>query len=83
MEEGTVATGSALGSGALGSVLVFVTGCLGTKVLLFLGISSGALSGLTALEPYRPALLGAGIAALAIGVWRVLRRRRAAGPSSA
>ncbi len=83
MEEGTVATGSALGSGALGSVLVFVTGCLGTKVLLFLGISSGALSGLTALEPYRPALQGAGIAALAIGVWRVLRRRRAAGPSSA
>jgi hypothetical protein len=83
MEEGTVATGSALGSGALGSVLVFVTGCLGTKVLLFLGISSGALSGLTALEPYRPALLGAGIAALAVGVWRVLRRRRAAGPSSA
>ena len=83
MEEGTVATGSAQGSGALGSVLVFVTGCLGTKVLLFLGISSGALSGLTALEPYRPALLGAGIAALAVGVWRVLRRRRAAGPSSA
>ena len=83
MEEGTVATGSALGSGALGSVLVFVTGCLGTKVLLFLGISSGALSDLTALEPYRPALLGAGIAALAVGVWRVLRRQRAAGPSSA
>ena len=83
MEEGTVATGSALGSGALGSVLVFVTGCLGTTVLLFLGISSGALSGLTALEPYRPPLLGAGIAALAVGVWRVLRRRRAAGPSSA
>ncbi len=83
MEKGTVATGGALGSGALGTALVFVTGCLGTKVLLFLGISSGAFSSLGALEPYRPVLLGVGIAALAVGVWRVLRRRSAAAPSSA
>ena len=33
MKRDTVATGGALGGGALGTALVFVTGCLGTKVL--------------------------------------------------
>jgi mercuric ion transport protein len=80
MEKGTVATGGALGGGALGTALVFLTGCLETKVLLFLGISSGALSSLGALEPYRPVLLGVGIVALAVGVWRIARRRRDAAP---
>ena len=83
MEKGTVATGGALGGGALGTALVFVTGCLGTKVLLFLGISSGALGGLDVLAPYRPVLLVAGGAALAFGLWRIVRRRRAAEPVSA
>ncbi len=83
MKKETVATGSALGGGALGGALVFLTGCLGTKVLLFLGISSGALGGLTALEPYRPVLLVVGGAALALGLWRIVRRRRDAEPVSA
>ena len=83
MKRETVATSSALGGGALGTALVFVTGCLGTKVLLFLGISSGALSGLEALEPYRPLLLVVGGAAFAFGLWRIVRRRRAAAPVSA
>lgn len=81
MKNETVATGSALGGGALGATLVFVTGCLGTKVLLFLGISSGALSGLAALEPYRLALLVVGVAALAVGLWRIVRRRSLAAAS--
>jgi hypothetical protein len=42
MKKETVATGGALGGGALGTALVFATGCLGTKALVFLGISSGA-----------------------------------------
>ncbi len=82
MEKGTLATRGALGGGALGTALVFVTGCLGTKVLLFLGISSGALSGLEAFEPYRPLLLLIGGAAFAFGLWRIVRRRRAATPAS-
>ncbi len=83
MKKETVATGGALGGGALGAALVFVTGCLGTKVLLFLGISSGALSGLTALEPYRPLLLVFGGAVFAVGIWRIVRRRKAAEPARA
>ncbi len=81
MEKGTVATGGALG--ALGTALVFASSCLGTSVLLLFGISSGALSGLAVLEPYRPVLLVAGSAALAVGLWRIVRRRRAAQPSGA
>ncbi len=83
MEKGTLATRGALGGGAIGTALVFVTGCLGTKVLLFLGISSGALSGLSSLEPYRPVLLVVGGAALAVGLWRIVRRRWTRQPSEA
>ena len=83
MEKGTVATGGAIGGGALGTALVFATGCLGTKVLLFLGISSGALSGLSVLGPYRTVVLVLGGAALATGLWRIVRRRRAAQLSGA
>ena len=83
MKKGTAATGGALGGGALGTALVFVTGCLGTKVLLFLGISSGAIGGLSVLEAYRPFLLIVGGAALAVGFWRIVRRRRAAQLSGA
>ena len=35
MKKETVATGGALGGGALGTALVFATGCLGTKRLCF------------------------------------------------
>ena len=83
MKRGTVATGGILGGGALGTALVFVSGCLGTKLLLILGISSGALSGLSMLEPYRLVLLVAGAAAFAIGLWRVTRARRSAARATA
>ncbi len=78
MTKGTATTRGALGGGTVATALVFATGCLGTKVLLFLGISSGALGGLSALEPYRPLLLAVAGAALAVGLWRVVRRRREA-----
>ena len=61
----------------------FSSRCVGIKVLLFLGISSGAISSLTVLEPYRPALLLVGGAALAVGVWRIVRRRKATEAASA
>ena len=82
-EEGNGCDRRRASGGALGAALVFVTGCLGTKVLLFLGISSGALSGLTALEPYRPLLLVLGGAVFAVGLWRIVRRRKAAEPARA
>ncbi len=75
MEKGTVATGGALGGGALGTALAFATSCLGTSVLVLLGISGGALGALSLLEPYRPVLLVVGSAALAVGLWRIVRRR--------
>ena len=82
MKNGSVAIGGALGGGALGTALGLATFCLGTKVLLLLGLSSGALSGLSALEPYRPLLLVVGAAAIAGGLWRLVRRRKAAQTSA-
>ena len=83
MEKRTVATGGVIGGGTLTTALVFATGCLGTKVLLFLGVSTGIVSGISALEPYRPLLLVVGGAALVAGLWRITRRRRAAEPTGA
>ena len=83
MKKESVATGSALGGGAAGTMLVFATGCLGTKLLLLLGVSSGVLGGLEALGPYRPVLLVGGASALAFGLWRIIRRRRRALPAKA
>ena len=75
MRSDSLRTGGIPGGGALGTALVFATGCLGTKVLLVLGLSSGVLSGLSTLEPYRPVLLALGVAALAFAGWRITRRR--------
>ena len=82
MRRDSLGTGGVLGGGVLGTALVFATGCLGTKMLLFLGVSSGALGGLSILEPFRPALLTMGVAALAFVGWRIYRRRTS-GPSAA
>ncbi len=76
-----LATGGVLGGGALGTALVLATGCLGAKALVLLGISSGALGGLSALEPYRPLLLVVSGAALAGGLWQLVRRRRTGPPA--
>ncbi len=83
MEQGKATTSAAIGGGALGTFLVFATGCLTAKVLLFLGISSGALGGLSALEPYRPLLVIVSAAALGAGLWRIVRRRRTSAAAAA
>ncbi len=75
MRRDLVGTGGIFGGGALGTALVFAAGCLGTKVLLLLGVSSGVLSGLSILEPYRPVLLAMGVAAMSFAGWRIYRRR--------
>ena len=73
-----LATRGILGGGAVGTALIFATGCLGTNLLVLLGVSSGALGALSVLEPYRPLLLVVSGVALAAGLWRILRRRRTA-----
>ncbi len=75
MRRNSLRTSGVFGGGALSAALLFATGCLGTKVLLLLGVSSGVLSGVSALEPYRPVLLALGVAALAFAGWRIYRRR--------
>ena len=47
--------------------------CAGPSVAALLGASGAAAS--TALNPYRPALLGASLALIAFGFWRVYARR--------
>ena len=71
-------TGGALGGGAIATTLGLASLCVSTKVLLFLGLSGGALSWLAALEPYQPLLLVLGGAAFGVGIWRLVRRRRMA-----
>ncbi len=81
MRSDSLRTGGIFGGGALGTALVLATGCLGTKVLLLLGVSSGVLSGLSTLEPYRPGLLARGVVALAFAGWRFYRRRVSGTPT--
>ena len=78
MQKQSVATSGALGGGAIGTLLIFVTGCLGAKALLLLGFSAGVLGGLSGLEPYRPVFVVWSIVGLAVGVWLILRQRRRA-----
>ena len=82
MRNDKLAAQGALGGGALSTVLVFVSGCLGAKVLLLLGVSAGAMGWLSSLEPYRIPLAVLGLAAFAFGGWRIYRRRVAATSSA-
>lgn len=56
--------------GLLGSVLAS-TCCIGPFVLLLLGVSGAWISHLTALAPYQPFFLIAGLGLLAAGFWKV------------
>jgi mercuric ion transport protein len=47
--------------------------CAGPSVVALLGAGGAAAS--TALNPYRPVLLGASLALIAFGFWRVYARR--------
>ena len=76
MEKGKLATRGALGGGVLGTTLVVISGCLGAQVLLLVGVSAGALSWLSHLEPYRLPMAGVALVAFGFAGWRIYRSRR-------
>ena len=68
MKKETLATGGALGL----SVLV-ASCCIGPTLFLLFGVSVGALSVFSVLEPYQPIFIGTGGAALAFAGYRIFR----------
>ena len=62
----------ALMAGGLAAILAS-TCCLGPLVLITLGFSGAWIGNLTALEPYRPAFIGAALVAL-LFAWRRIYR---------
>ena len=70
--DGGIAVGSAVGAvGAAITAMVATLCCAGPAVVAVLG-AGGALTA-ARLEPYRPYLLAAAIAMLALGFWRAYR----------
>lgn len=65
-------SGGSLVAGGLAALLAS-TCCLGPLVLVTLGISGAWIGNLTALEPYRPLLLGAALIALFFAYRRIFR----------
>lgn len=62
----------ALAAGGLAAILAS-TCCLGPLVLVMLGFSGAWIGNLTALEPYRPLLIGAALVALFFAWRRIFR----------
>ncbi len=75
MPQDRIGTGSLI-AGGLAAILAS-TCCLGPLVLVSLGLGGAWVANLTALEPFRPWLLGAAIVALALA-WRHILRPAAA-----
>lgn len=69
----------ALAAGGLAAFLAS-TCCLGPLVLVALGFSGAWIGNLTALEPYRPIFLSAGLVALVFAWRRIFRPARACLP---
>ena len=68
----------AASAGAVGAAITAVLAslcCVGPAVVAVLG-TGGALA-IARLEPYRPYLLGAGVAMLAVAFWLAYRSKRA------
>lgn len=65
--------------GGLAAILAS-TCCLGPLVLVLLGASGAWIANLTALEPYRPILIGAALLALAVAYRRIFRPAAACKP---
>jgi mercuric ion transport protein len=63
---------SALFAGGLAAILASSC-CLGPLVLVALGFSGAWIGNLTALEPYRPAFIGAALVALFLAWQRIYR----------
>lgn len=69
----------ALAAGGLAAILAS-TCCLGPLVLVALGFSGAWIGNLTALEPYRPIFLGAGLVALFFAWRKIFRPAHACTP---
>jgi len=63
---------NALFAGGLAAILAS-TCCLGPLILVTLGVSGAWISNLTALEPYRPAFIGAALVAMYFAGRRIFR----------
>lgn len=78
------AAGTSNGRGALvvGGVAAALASacCLGPLVLLTVGISGAWIANLTALEPYRPFLIGIAVVALFFAARRIFRPAAACAP---
>jgi mercuric ion transport protein len=57
--------------------------CVGPLVLLALGVSGAWIGSLTALEPYRPILIGVTVVFLGLAFYRLYLARPACSPESA
>lgn len=71
-------SGVALALGALASILASAC-CLGSLILVSLGLGGAWLGQLNALDPYRPYFLGVAIVALSFAYLRIFRPRRSCG----
>lgn len=69
----------ALATGGLAAILASAC-CLGPLILVTLGFSGAWISNLTALEPYRPILIGAALVALYFAWRRIFRPVQACRP---
>ena len=78
MTETTTGRG-ALFAGGLAAILAS-TCCLGPLVLVALGFSGAWIGNLTALEPYRPILIGAALVAMFFAWRRIYRPAQACKP---
>ncbi len=68
MKKETLATG-----GAIGLSVVIASCCIAPTLFLVFGVSIGALGTLSALEPYQPYFIGAGILALGFAGHQIFR----------
>src|SRR6266705_4125270 len=79
-ESGSDRTGSgALLVGGVAAILA-PTCCLGSLVLVALGLSGAWIGNLTLLEPYRPFFIGGALVALFFAGRRIFRPAHACGP---
>jgi len=68
VKKETLATG-----GVFGLSVLIASCCIGPALFLLFGVSVGAVSALTVLEPYQPYFIGAGALALGFAGYQIFR----------
>lgn len=68
MKKETLATG-----GAIGLSVLIASCCIAPTLFLLFGVSVGALGTFSALEPYQPYFIGAGVLALGFAGHQIFR----------